>query len=124
MLLRFSIHIMFMSRSLKTEALRIYSLRFVTLCNYFHKHVFTAIEYVCYAYVLFFKKQRNAKHIILLRFSIHIMFTSRSLKTEALRMYSLRFVTLHNYFHFVSSYHEKLHLIPGLFLNPPLCHIT
>ena len=82
-------HIMFMSHSLKTEALRMYSLRFVTLRNYFHKHVFTATEYVRYAYVSFFKKQRNAKHIILLRFSMHIMFMSHSLKTEALRMYSL-----------------------------------
>ena len=51
------------------------------------------------------------------------MFMSRSLKTEALRMYSLRFVTLHNYFHFVSSYQEKLHLTQA-FLNPQLCHIT
>ena len=57
------------------------------------KHVFTAIEYICYAYISFFKKQWTARRIILLRFSIHIMFMSRSLKTEVLRMYSLRFVT-------------------------------
>ena len=54
------------------------------------------------------------------------MFMSRSLKTEALRMYSLRLVTLRNYFPFVSSYHRimKNYILPKLFLNPPLCHIT